>query len=186
MARNTSPQKTRADWGAAKARFVELGPQERTFLRIAREFSVSTVTVRKHAHRDGWLAAAEEADAAAAQAALAGAIKTRAQRVQDILKITDRLVDHFIEEAASKAAEASYLDLERMMKLAELVEGEATDRFSFAEVQSTLVVVMSAGPELLAELAAAGLKGRALERAFKERFPQVVRERVALNSGGSR
>lgn len=186
MAKTRTPQRTRCDWGAAKARYVELGPDERSFARIAREYRVTSLTVRKHAHRDGWLAAADEADTAAADAALAGAIKTRAQRVQDILKITDGLVDHFIDAAASKAADASYLDLERMMKLAELVEGEATDRISVAEVQSALVVVMVAGPELLAELTSAGLKGPALLRAFKERFPQLVRERVALNSGGSR
>lgn len=180
-----SRQLHRFDHDAARAFYVSLDPPRR-YVDVAAKFGVSDTTIRKVARAEAWQDAAFKADEQAAEKALAGAVRTREQRVKAVLAITDRLVDHFIAEAAAKAAASSYLDLERMMKLAELVEGEATDRFSFAEVQSTLVVVMAAGPELLAELAAAGLKGRALERAFKERFPQVVRERVALNSGGGR
>jgi hypothetical protein len=70
-----------------------------------------------------------------------------------------------------------------MAKLAELLMGEATDRMSLAEVQGALVLVMRAGPELLEELSAAGLKGDELGRAFRERFPAVVRDRIAIGGG---
>jgi hypothetical protein len=175
--------RARIDWGAAKAFFVAMNPP-RTRAAVARRFNVSVAAVRNHATAEGWDDAAAAADMQAAEKALRRAVKTREQRVEAVLRITDRLIDHFDENIDSKAVDADFGDLERMAKLTELLTGEATDRLSLSEVQGALVIVMRAGPELLAELAASGLKGAALERAFRERFPNVVKERIALGSGG--
>jgi len=177
--------RARIDWGAALAYFVTLDPP-RTYSAVARRFNVSVTAVRTHARAEHWAQAAADADAKAAEKALANAIKTREQRVAGLLALTDRLIDHFTDNVEAKAAEATFLDVERMAKLSELLLGEATDRISASEVQGALLLVMSAGPELAAELVAAGLKGEQLVRAFRERYPALVQERIALGAGGER
>ena len=181
---NRPSTRARIDWGAARAFFVAMDPP-RAYSAVARRFAVSVTAVRTHARAEAWAEHAAEADRLAAEKALAGAVKTREQRVASLLRITDRLIDHFEANVEEKATEATFLDVERMGKLAELLVGEATDRISVSEVQAALVVVMSAGPELLSELAASGLKGAALEREFRHRFPQLVRERIAIGGGES-
>lgn len=175
--------RARIDWGAALAFFVALDPP-RTRAAVARQFGVSEAAVRKHATDEGWDDVAAEADMQAAEHALAKAVKTREQRVSALLRITDRLIDYVDENLEAKAAEATFLDVERMAKLSELLLGEATDRVAASEVQHALVLVMSAGPELAAELVAAGLKGEQLVRAFRERYPAIVQERIAIAAGG--
>src|SRR5690242_15407315 len=86
-------QRTRVDWGAAKAFYVALGPTERSLARVHREFGVSEVTVQKWAKRDGWEAAAAEADAQAGQVALDRAVRTRSERTEAVLKLVDEYLD---------------------------------------------------------------------------------------------
>jgi hypothetical protein len=174
--------RARIDWGAARAFFVAMDPP-RTRAAVARRFGVSEAAVRTHATAEGWDELARQADERAAEKALAGAVKTREQRVAQTIRIQDKLLDFFETNLDAKAADATFTDLERMAKLVELLTGEATDRMSLAEVQGALVLVMRAGPELLEELSAAGLKGDELRRAFRERFPTVVRDRIAIGSG---
>ena len=97
---------------------------------------------------------------------MARSLKTREQRVADVLKLTDGLVDHFTSEEASpaKLEAATFLDVERMVKLSELLTGEATDRVSLSEAQSFLQLVFAAaldwaGRDVPAPARRAGLKG---------------------------
>lgn len=174
--------RARIDWGAARAFFVAMDPP-RTYSAVAARFHVSVTAVRTHARAEEWAQIAADADAKAAEKALAGAVKTREQRVAQTIRIQDKLLDFFEVNLDAKAADATFTDLERMAKLVELLTGEATDRWSSSDMQGMLVVVLKAGPELLAELAESGLKGDALRRAFQERFAGVVRDRIAISGG---
>lgn len=177
--------RARIDWAAARAFYVALD-HPRTFVAVARRFGVSDTAVRQHATAEGWAELAAGIDRQAGERALARAVKTREQRAEAILRLTDRLVDHFAddEQFVAKAAEASFLDVERMVKLTELLLGEATDRVATSEVQQAFVLIMSAGPELAAELVTAGLKGDQFVAEFRRRYPVMVQERIALAAGG--
>lgn len=148
VAVNAKPrQRTRVDWGQAKAFYVALSPTERTFAGVAREFRVSSVTVRKHAHADGWVEAAEAADAGAANKALAAAIKTREQRVDAVLRLTDLAVDTAHTKLKADVLDVKLADIPGLVKVSELLLGEATDRVSFAELQEALGVVLTIATE---------------------------------------
>jgi hypothetical protein len=177
--------RARIDWGAALAFFVALDPP-RTRAAVARQFGVSEAAVRKHAIDEHWDDLAAEADMRAAEKALARAVKTREQRVSDLLRLTDRLIDHFVadDNFVAKAAEASFVDVERMAKLSELLLGEATDRIATSEVQQAFVVLIGLGPQLVAEGVAAGLKGEKLVGFVREEFPRRVQEQLAIAAGG--
>ena len=150
MADHQKPkQRTRADWGAAKAAYVALDATERTFAGIAREFRVSSVTVRKHAHADGWVEAAVEADNTAAAAALARGVRSREQRNELFLRIADKAFQKALEKLTSDELEVRLADLPALGKHAELILGEATDRVSFSELQEALGVVMAIAVEAI-------------------------------------
>jgi hypothetical protein len=177
--------RARIDWGAALAFFVALDPP-RTRAAVARQFGVSEAAVRKHATDEGWDDIAAQADMRAAEKALAKAVKTREQRVNDLLRLTDRLIDHFVDDDhfTAKAADASFLDLERMAKLTELLLGEATDRIATSEVQQAFVVLIGLGPLLVAEGVAAGLHGDELVGFVRNEFPKRVQQQLAIAAGG--
>ena len=144
VAVNAKPkQRTRVDWGAAKAAYVALGPTERTFAGIARELRVHAVTVRKYAHRDGWIEAADKADADAAAKSLSQGIKTREERNTQFLRIVDLANKRALEKLTLNELEVRLADLPALGKHAELILGEATDRVSFAELQEALGVVIA-------------------------------------------
>jgi hypothetical protein len=58
----------------------------------------------------------------------------------------------------------------------------SADFIAAQEVQNALVLVIGAGPELAAELVAAGFKGEALVRAFRARYPSMVQELIAARA----
>lgn len=142
----TAPQKTRIDWGAAKAFYIGLPPTERSFARVAREFPVSSKTVRKHAHDDGWIEAAADADRQANEAAIRKAVRSRSERVANSLRFVDDFLD--VAKAKLKAGDLDVRasDVPPLVKLAELLEGEATDRIQVGEVRALIVqVTIAAG-----------------------------------------
>jgi len=137
-------QRTRADWGAAKAFYVGLGPVERSYARVGREFRVSSVTVRKHAHREGWEQAALDADQSAAATALRAAFRNREANTSAVLKLRDLAVDASTTEIEGGAS-VRLADVAALVKVGELLLGEATDRTALmdqGEVQEALGVLM--------------------------------------------
>lgn len=142
MASTPKPTKTtRTDWGAAKALYIQLGPDVRSYVEVSRRLRVSSVTVRKYAKRDQWVKAAADADANAARKALAGARRSREERVTKMLKIVDRAFDRFEDDI--DVLDLRLADLPHLGKFAELLEGEATDRVSFGELQEALSMTVA-------------------------------------------
>lgn len=139
------PQRTRIDWGAAKARYVALGADGRSYLRIAREFKVSEVTVRKWARRDSWVAAAAAADAKSAAKELAKAQRTIEQRNARTVELTEALRDRAIEKLDEVDPNVAVRALPRYLTLEQLLAGEATSRpeLELGEVQAIVMAVFT-------------------------------------------
>lgn len=141
---------TRTDWGAALAFYVGLGPQKRSYRLVAEQFGVSETTAKKHG--DGrckcckpWQEIAQAIDVEAARKALAGAARTREQRASQVLRLVDNILDGFEAELDAKIADAKVSDLPGIVKLAELLEGEATERVDPGQVQQVLALVLQLG-----------------------------------------
>lgn len=148
------------DHAAAFAIYLTLEPPNRTYAEVARRMGCSATSVERWARTLKWAEKLQAAD----ERAMAKSLKTREQRVADVLKLTDGLVDHFLVNQAPKAEAATFLDVERMVKLSELLVGEATDRVSLSEAQSFLQLVFAAaldwaGRDVPASERRAGLKG---------------------------
>jgi len=143
--RATPPQRTRVDWGAAKALYIALGPEERSLARISRELGVSETTVQKWARRDEWVAAAEEADRIAAEKAAAAALRTIEQRNQRTVELADRLRDLAIAktEAGEIDPNVAVRALPRYVQLEQLIAGEATARVEVGDVQAIITAVFA-------------------------------------------
>lgn len=167
MANAVTPPRTRINWGAARARYVALDRHERTYARIAAEFGVSDVSVRKWARREGWAALAASEDAKSANTHLRHAVKTRDARVAATLRIVDGVLDSFVDDLDARAREAKLADLPALVRLAELLEGEATDRVELGEVQLVIQAVMAAA-------------GRFVPRELRDEF---LRELDAATAG---
>lgn len=139
--RATPRQKTRADWGAAKARYVALGPELRSLARIAREYGVTETTVQKWARRDGWYEAAADADAKAAAKAAAAAVKSIEERNIRTIKVAEKLRDLVLDERAELDANVAARALPRYVQLEQLIAGEATARVEVGDVQAIVTAV---------------------------------------------
>jgi hypothetical protein len=150
----------RIDWVAAKIAFVS--DPTRSFGKIARQFGVSDVAVGKHARAEGWQAEAEAFEKIAGERALARAHKTREERVAQALRIVDGLLDEFEATLPQKAEDAKASDLPGIVKLAELLAGEATERVDPGQVQQVLAIVLRLGAQGLPR------------EAFLEQFDRAV------------
>jgi hypothetical protein len=141
-------QLPRVDWDAARTFYIALGLDERSYARVAAEFRVSDKTVRKWAHRQDWPAQAREADAAVADAALLYVHKTRSERVSMVLT----LVDSYVEKVAAKLKagdlDVKASDVAALVKVAELLSGEPTDRIQVAQLRPLLDAYDAAIEEL--------------------------------------
>jgi hypothetical protein len=137
----TAPSKqhpARIDWGEARTFFFELGPT-RTYSAVSKQFGVSDTAVGQHARKHGWKDAAFEYDRAVEETAASKSVRGRAARVAQSLRVVDKFLDRYETEADQLDLKVG--DLPGIVKLAELLEGEATDRVSVGEVQGVIRTV---------------------------------------------
>lgn len=127
----------RIDWAAAKVVFVS--DPRRSFLKISRQFSVSTVSVRKHAKREGWEAEAARFDRDTAERALAAQVKTRDEHITRALRVRDQAFANALDALLDRSLEVKLSDLPAIGRYAELLTGEATDRVEIREVREFVV-----------------------------------------------
>lgn len=141
--RATPPQRTRVDWGAAKAFYVALPPTERSFARVAREYRVTALTVRKHAHAEGWVEAAARVDEDSAAKAMAAALRTIDQRNARTIELTEALRDRALEKLEEVDVNVAVRALPRYVQLEQLIAGEATARVEVGDVQAIITAVFA-------------------------------------------
>lgn len=180
-----SSKRPRNDWIAIRTTWIDM--PVRSFVQVAKLFGVSDTAVRNHARAEGWEELAARVDAEASEKALRRNVKTREQRTSAVLALTDRLIDHVAGDAfASKAEAATFLDVERMTKLSELLLGEATDRVETSEAQDAIrrllehaiATVLLVAAELLGEK-----KAREFARAYQAQFLASVKDVLAIGPG---
>lgn len=121
------------DWDAAFALYYELGA-ERSYRKLAEELGCDITSVSRAASRDGWqdrLAAIEEK----ARASLDGRyVRDRAERVAATLRLIDTARDRFVRQLAYADFRLTGADMVGLIKLEQLLEGQATERVSIVDV----------------------------------------------------
>ena len=130
----------RIDWGAAKAAYV--ADPKRSFETVARQFRVSGVSVRKHAHREGWITAAEKFDAETVERALKAAGLTRDQHITRAVLVRDEAFAIGLERLLDRTLDVKLADLPAIGKYVELLSGEATDRVELGEVREFVGILL--------------------------------------------
>jgi hypothetical protein len=177
----TPTEKRGTDW--VEARDVWLAQDRpRSYERIAQQFGVSGARVRYVAKRDKWLTAAEDVDRELLRKAQQRIVRSRADRVTKVLGIVDAALDEFDSQLVEKAREARLRDMSELVKLGELLLGEATDRVSFGELQEALGVIVALAVEYVPDDARAEFLERV--RAAGSARSGRRRERSALRRQG--
>lgn len=147
----------RISWPVAKAYWLALPEEKRTYQAVADRFNVSAERVGQIARRDNW---AEDADRVRVEQERAlyrevrRTVRSRADRIARTLDFFDRANDLAIASLpidangeidltklgeARPKIEALLSSMPGLFKMAELAAGEATDRVAIAEVQPVLV-----------------------------------------------
>jgi hypothetical protein len=138
VSKHDGKRRPRIDWDAAFAYFCS--DPTTTFTGVARQFHVSHTAVCKHAKRDNWNDQRAKLLDQAANGALQRVRRTRQERIQKVLELVDTVVEGFTDE---RLAEAKVSDVPALVKLAELLEGEATDRVDIRRVQPVIVAFVT-------------------------------------------
>lgn len=138
------------DWEQARDFWIALGPR-RSFERVGKKFGVSAQRVGYVARRDGWHPLAAEIDARALEQTKRRIVRSRADRVAKTLGLIDGALDVYDNELEAKAREGRLRDMSDLVKLAELLEGEATDRPDVGEWQAGYEQLMQIGVQAITE-----------------------------------
>lgn len=173
----------RVNWIAAKAWYLALPEERRTFKAVADRFEVSDVRVSQVAKRDKWLEQAEEIDRRVERKTITNLVRNRADRLTRTLEVFDRAADLALELLPLTAAgeiDVAKIDPSKMprvdqilekipglFRMAELAAGEATDRVALSELQPVLVAFAKI----------------AVIHAPAEKRGEVIRELEAASSG---
>jgi hypothetical protein len=137
----TPPKRKPTDWIAARDFWLALPAHERHSVTVARRFGISEARVRFIAKRDNWRDLAAAVDARVAAQVTTRIVRSRADRVRKTLGIVDGLLDRFDAQLAELELRPG--ELPGLVKLAELLEGEATDRVTSAEAQEMFAALMA-------------------------------------------
>lgn len=173
----------RIDWSEAFAYFSSDGAT--TFAEVGAKFGVSDVSVGKHARKDNWL---ERRKALLDKAAERSALRTLDERNRRTLLLIDKARDHL---SSDDADDPKWSDLAPLVKLEQLIEGEATDRVSVAEVSQFALELSRGLDQLVMRLVAEHLpngKRRLFVEAWREGQGEVLDRSsagLALEAGES-
>ncbi len=162
----------RFDWDAALADFLAEGTA-RSYGKTAVKFGVSDRAVGVVARKQGWAALADEFDRAAASRAIDVAHRTREERVRDVVRLADTVTIAALRNATRRPDDIRLSDVAPIVKLAELLEGYATDRYvEVTEVRTSLRLMVEVALEFIPVEA-------------RSRFLDVVEQQLGQVTGGS-
>jgi hypothetical protein len=165
------------DWQDAEAFYLGLDRSVRTYAEVARRFEISDVRVGQIARSRRWQEKALEIDRRLEESSIRLVVRSREQRIKKTLGIVDRLLDRY--ESGVDGLELKPSDLPNLVKLAELLVGEPTDRVEVATVRRVFAILIERAGRFvtLEQRPAFLLEMRELESALPEP------ERPALDTG---
>lgn len=148
---------------------------------VAATFNVSEHTVSRVARAENWRERRADLHRRAAEKT---ALRSLEQRNRDTLRAVDKARLHLLSDQAD---DPKWSDLPGLVKLEQLIEGEATSRLEVAHVREFLRGVAVGTDELLARLISehmANGKGRVLLADFRSGFAALLEQRAGeLPSG---
>lgn len=156
------------DWDAARAYFLSLGPDQRSYVAVAAEYKVSVKTVQKWAKRQQWMAQAASLDAQVSGSTRHLIVRTRAERVHNTLALVDAYLDAVIEKLAAKTLDVKASDVAALVKVSELLIGEPTDRIQVTQLRPLLDAYDAAVDELRSMADDQGRAARVVARLDEE------------------
>jgi len=130
------------DWDAAFAYYAALG-STRTFRHVREHMGVGQRTVERAAIRLNWKARIAEHDREVAAQVDRTLVRDRSLRVADTLRIIDASRLKFAANLREQTFRLTGSDFVGLIKLEQLLEGEATDRVSVVELQEAIGLVMA-------------------------------------------
>lgn len=142
----SSPPKI--NWDDAFAYYAAAGPT-RSYRLVVERYGVAQRTVERRAVREDWQERAAAIDRQAADQAERIVVRDRTARVADTLRIIDASRHKFAANLRTPSFRLTGSDFVGLIKLEQLLEGEATDRVSFTELQEALGVVIALALEEL-------------------------------------
>ncbi len=131
-------QPTRIDWDEAFAFYCNLDKTQRTYRAVAEAFPISEQSVKVRGRTEDWPAAAAEIDRQAAEAAMRKVVKSRSERVAATLKFADDYVDAAAKNLKDGTLDIKASDVPALVKTAELLLGEPTDRVQISQIRPLL------------------------------------------------
>ena len=128
----------RTDWEAAFAFYASLDPAERSHRRVADEYGVSLHTVKDRSRRHRWTERLADIEEQARRRTNEQLVRDRADRISDTIRIIDAARIRFAQQLTQPGYEIKGHELAALLKMEALLEGEATDRVSDADVEEKL------------------------------------------------
>lgn len=123
-------RKAKIEWGKAFAFYFSLAPPERVYAAVADEFGMTEATVRKHAAKETWPERAKELDRVVWDRVLnEHGVPQRAEIVRLSLQVAKAALVRQLALFADPSYSPSLAETVQAVKLAQLVQGEPTERF---------------------------------------------------------
>jgi non-ribosomal peptide synthetase component E (peptide arylation enzyme) len=142
------PAVARIDWEAARLAYLAQ-PPPRTFTRVARIFSVSVVAVSRRAKLDGWAQQAAEVDRKASAQTERRIIRDRAERIADTYALIDAVRSKALTGVLDGSIEARPADVAALVKIEQLLDGEATERVEVREIRTVFALLLSGAQPIM-------------------------------------
>ena len=129
------------DWEDAFKQWVDMGPG-RTLTTLAKRLGADKRTVQRHAAENDWEGRLARIEVEVRKQTDKILVRERSERVADTLRIIDAARTKFAGQLRISEFRLTGSDFVGLIKLEQLLEGEATSRIDVGEVQALLGVVL--------------------------------------------
>jgi hypothetical protein len=142
------PAPARIDWESAEAAYLAQTPP-RSFVGVARAFSVTPNAVKYQAGKRDWLQKAADIDRATQEKARDYVIRSRAARIADTYAVIDQTRERYLEQLKRDLVEIRPSDIAALVKIEQLLDGEATERIDISAVRHVFALFISGARPLV-------------------------------------
>lgn len=142
MAANPNGNRPTISRAAAKAYWLALPVEKRTYRAVAARFGVTPARITQIAREDGWQDTLARIDREVVKRAERDALRTQLELVAEQRKIAARLQDRthqLFDDDTTLTLDQALRRLPAILRVDQLLSGEATDRVDRAEVTSVIV-----------------------------------------------